>query len=193
MFYDNNDICLHGESDKAISDINNRNNLHLKPPRPAFSAILSQELLQLSISANRDFLTPGFVQCSHLQIQILIVGLSVHSRFSCLILPICFTTGFRHTVKIKKQYVSIAHFCVAKRNRFATMRGNGRISEACAGVPELPLGLWNTLCYRAETIHQSLDYSMPGDVCRTASGGGARIEDEFNERKLSWRKETEVT
>ena len=51
-------------------------------------------------------------------------------------------------------------------------------------VPELLLGLTEYFVfYHTERTHQSLDYSTPDEVYRTASGGGARIVDKFTERE----------
>lgn len=51
-------------------------------------------------------------------------------------------------------------------------------------VPELLLGLTEYFVfYNEERTHQSLDYSTPDEVYRTASGGGARIVDKFSERE----------
>ncbi len=59
-------------------------------------------------------------------------------------------------------------------------------------VPELLLGLTEYFVfYNTQRTHQSLDYNTPDKVYRTASGGGARIVDNFSERKKS-RSETEV-
>jgi putative transposase len=49
-----------------------------------------------------------------------------------------------------------------------------------ATLPELLLGLTEYFVfYNTERLHQSLDYSTPDAVYRTASGGGARIVDHF--------------
>jgi len=58
-------------------------------------------------------------------------------------------------------------------------------------VPELLLGLTEYFVfYNTERTHQSLDYSTPDKVYRTAAGGGARIVDKFTEReKTSVEKE----
>ncbi|MBA2657975.1 MAG: hypothetical protein H0U72_00045, partial [Nitrosospira sp.] len=45
--------------------------------------------------------------------------------------------------------------------------------------------------YNTQRTHQSLDYNTPDEVYRTARGGGARIVDNFSERKKSC-SETEV-
>ena len=61
-----------------------------------------------------------------------------------------------------------------------------------AGVPELLLGLADYFeFYNSERFHQSLDYLIPDEVYRTASGGGAKIVDKFSEKETS-RTETEV-
>ena len=61
-----------------------------------------------------------------------------------------------------------------------------------ATVPELLLGLTEYFVfYNTQRTHQSLDYNTPDEVYRTASGGGARIVDNFSERKKS-RSETKV-
>ena len=59
-----------------------------------------------------------------------------------------------------------------------------------ATLPELLLGLTEYLVFYAdaqggntERTHQSLDYSTPDVVYRTASGGGASIVDKYSERK----------
>lgn len=60
-----------------------------------------------------------------------------------------------------------------------------------ATLPELLPGLTEYFVfYNAERTHQSLDYSTPDAVYRTASGDGARIVDKFTARKES-RRETE--
>ena len=63
-------------------------------------------------------------------------------------------------------------------------------------VPELLLGLTEYFVfYNTERMHQSLDYSTPDEVYRTASGGGARIVDQFGETvhtPSEPRKETET-
>ena len=61
-----------------------------------------------------------------------------------------------------------------------------------ATVPELLLGLTEYFVfYNTQRTHQSLDYNTPDEVYRTANGGGARIVDNFSERKKS-RSETET-
>jgi putative transposase len=61
-----------------------------------------------------------------------------------------------------------------------------------ADVPELLLGLTDYFVfYNTERFHQSLGYLTPDEVYRSASGGGARIEDRFSERETS-RTKTEV-
>ncbi len=53
-----------------------------------------------------------------------------------------------------------------------------------ATVPEVQLGLTKYfMFYNSERTHQSLDYSTPDVIYRTANGGGARIVDKFKERK----------
>jgi putative transposase len=53
-----------------------------------------------------------------------------------------------------------------------------------ATVPEVQLGLTKYfMFYNTERTHQSLDYSTPDVIYRTANGGGARIVDKFKERK----------
>jgi putative transposase len=53
-----------------------------------------------------------------------------------------------------------------------------------ATLPELLLGLTEYFVfYNTERTHQSLDYSTPDEVYRTASGGGATIVDKFTEKK----------
>lgn len=53
-----------------------------------------------------------------------------------------------------------------------------------ATLPELLLGLTEYFVfYNAERTHQSLDYSTPDEVYRTARGGGASIVDRFTARK----------
>ncbi len=53
-----------------------------------------------------------------------------------------------------------------------------------ATLPELLLGLTEYFVfYNTERTHQSLDYSTPDVVYRTASGGGATIVDKFTARK----------
>ena len=59
-------------------------------------------------------------------------------------------------------------------------------------VPELLLGLTEYFVfYNTERTHQSLDYSTPDKVYRTASGGGAKIVDKFTEREKT-HSETEA-
>ena len=59
-------------------------------------------------------------------------------------------------------------------------------------VPELLLGLTEYFVfYNTERTHQSLNYSTPDEVYRTASGGGASIVDKFTEREKT-HSETEV-
>jgi len=59
-----------------------------------------------------------------------------------------------------------------------------------ATLPELLLGLTEYFVfYNTERTHQSLDYSTPDMVYRTASGGGASIVDKFTARKEN-RQET---
>jgi putative transposase len=53
-----------------------------------------------------------------------------------------------------------------------------------ATVPEVQLGLTKYfMFYNTERTHQSLDYSTPDVIYRTANGGGARIVDKFKERE----------
>lgn len=61
-----------------------------------------------------------------------------------------------------------------------------------ADVPELLLGLTDYFVfYNTARFHQSLGYLTPDEVYRTASGGGARIENRFSERETP-RTKTEV-
>jgi putative transposase len=54
-----------------------------------------------------------------------------------------------------------------------------------ATVPEVQTGLTEYFVLRnSERTHQSLDYSTPDKVYRTASGGGARIVDKFKEKNV---------
>ena len=54
-----------------------------------------------------------------------------------------------------------------------------------ATVPEVQTGLTEYFVFRnSERTHQSLDYSTPDRVYRTASGGGARIVDKFKEKNV---------
>ena len=65
-----------------------------------------------------------------------------------------------------------------------------------ATMPELLLGLTEYFVfYNTERTHQSLDYSTPDEVYRTASGGGATIVDKFTarEEKRQERKSEEKT
>lgn len=58
-----------------------------------------------------------------------------------------------------------------------------------ATLPELLLGLTEYFVfYNTERTHQSLDYSTPDEVYRTASGGGATIVDKFTARKENHQK-----
>jgi putative transposase len=53
-----------------------------------------------------------------------------------------------------------------------------------ATMPEVQLGLTKYfMFYNTERTHQSLDYSTPDVIYRTANGGGARIVDKFKEKK----------
>jgi putative transposase len=53
-------------------------------------------------------------------------------------------------------------------------------------LPELHLGLTDYFAfYNTERPHQSLGYGTPMQVYQTASGGGARIVDQFVERKTT--------
>ena len=53
-----------------------------------------------------------------------------------------------------------------------------------ATLPELLLGLTEYFVfYNSERMHQSLVYSTPDQVYRTARGGGARIVDKYSETK----------
>ena len=55
-----------------------------------------------------------------------------------------------------------------------------------ATLPEVQSGLTEYMVFRnSERIHQSLDYSTPDAVYRTASGGGARIVDKFKEKIIA--------
>ena len=59
-------------------------------------------------------------------------------------------------------------------------------------LSELQLGLTDYFVfYNTERLHQSLNYSTPDEIYRTASGGGASIVDQFSERKTT-RSETET-
>lgn len=61
-------------------------------------------------------------------------------------------------------------------------------------VPELLLGLTEYFVfYNTERTHQSLDYSTPDEVYRTASGGGARIVDQFGETEHTPSEPTKET
>ena len=52
-------------------------------------------------------------------------------------------------------------------------------------VPEVQLGLTKYFVFHnSKRTHQSLDYSTPDVVYRTASGGGARIADKFKEKNI---------
>ena len=63
-----------------------------------------------------------------------------------------------------------------------------------ATLPELLLGLAEYFVfYNTERTHQSLDYSTPDVVYRTAAGGGASIVDKFSARnKLAQEQNTET-
>jgi len=55
-------------------------------------------------------------------------------------------------------------------------------------MPELQLGLTEYFeFYNTERTHQSLSYNTPDQVYQTANGGGARIVDNFFERKNTLR------
>lgn len=54
-----------------------------------------------------------------------------------------------------------------------------------ATVPEVQSGLTEYMVFRnSERTHQSLNYSTPDVVYRTASGGGARIVDKFKDKNI---------
>ena len=56
-------------------------------------------------------------------------------------------------------------------------------------LPELLLGLTKYFVfYKTERTHQSLGYDTPDEVCRTGSGGGARIVDKYSETKKLTQK-----
>ena len=57
------------------------------------------------------------------------------------------------------------------------LKGYATTSELLIGLTEY------FVFYNTERTHQSLDYSTPDEVYRTASGGGATIVDKFSERK----------
>ena len=62
--------------------------------------------------------------------------------------------------------------------------------KGCVTVPELLLGLTEYIVFHnTEKRAQSLDYSMPDEIYRTARGGGANNVDKFSEREKS-RTET---
>lgn len=53
-----------------------------------------------------------------------------------------------------------------------------------ASLPELLLGVTEYFVfYNTERTHQSLGYSTPDEVYRTASGGGASILDKYSIKK----------
>jgi putative transposase len=53
-------------------------------------------------------------------------------------------------------------------------------------VPEVQSGLTEYMVFRnSERTHQSLNYSTPDVVYRTASGGGARIVDKFKDKNIA--------
>ncbi len=53
-------------------------------------------------------------------------------------------------------------------------------------MPDLLLGLMDYFLFYNETrMHQSLGYTTPNKVYRTATGGGARIADKFNNARES--------
>ncbi|MBU2742586.1 DDE-type integrase/transposase/recombinase [Acidithiobacillus thiooxidans] len=61
-----------------------------------------------------------------------------------------------------------------------------------ATLPELLLGLTEYFVfYNTERMHQSLDYSTPDEVYRTANGGGATIVDKFTAKKKIVRKQNQ--
>jgi putative transposase len=54
-----------------------------------------------------------------------------------------------------------------------------------ATLPELQSGLTEYMIFRnSQRTHQSLNYSTPDVVYRTASGGGARIVDKFKDKNI---------
>jgi putative transposase len=108
------------------------------------------------------------------------------------------------------QFTSEAFTGVLKRHGVAiSMDGRGRASDnifverlwrsvkhedvylkGYASLPELLLGLTEYFVfYNTERTHQSLDYSTPEVVYRTACGGGATIVDKFTAQKEN-RQET---
>ena len=110
------------------------------------------------------------------------------------------------------QFTSASFTCVLKTHNIAiSMDGRGRALDnifverlwrsvkhedvylkGYVTVPELLLGLTEYFVfYNTERTHQSLNYSTPDAVYRTASGGGASIVDKFTEREKS-RSETEA-
>lgn len=61
--------------------------------------------------------------------------------------------------------------------------------KGSAGLPALLLGLTDYwVFYNTERFHPSLGYLTPDEVYRSASGGGARIEDKFSELETSRTK-----
>jgi putative transposase len=63
-----------------------------------------------------------------------------------------------------------------------------------ATIPELLEGLTEYFVfYNTERMHQSLNYVTPDEVYRTASGGGARIVDQFGETALTPSEPKEET
>ncbi len=70
------------------------------------------------------------------------------------------------------------------------MKGYATMSELLIGLTKY------FVFYNAERPHQSLNYNTPDEVCRTASGGGARIVDKYNKPEkdnleIETKKETE--
>ena len=63
-----------------------------------------------------------------------------------------------------------------------------------ATLPELLLGLTEYFVfYNTERTHQSLSYSTPDEVYRTANGGDASIVDKYSgEKKLTQEQNTEI-
>ena len=56
-----------------------------------------------------------------------------------------------------------------------SLRGSATVSELRVGLTD------DFVCYNTERRHPSLKYVTPNEVYRTASGGGARIMDQFGE------------
>jgi putative transposase len=62
-----------------------------------------------------------------------------------------------------------------------------------ANMPDLLLGLTEYFqFYNEERLHQSLSYTTPNTVYRTATGGGAKIVDKFSGKQETFASTEEL-